>query len=68
MFKACIGVAQANEGLRTDWLQQLDEEHDLKGEGMDTRMYNGRRWYHSTWIQYALDPKETRDGYLQRGF
>jgi hypothetical protein len=37
--------------------QQPEVEHDLKGEGMQSGIHNGRRWRHGTWIQYTLDPK-----------
>jgi len=37
--------------------QQPEVEHDLKGEGMETGIHNGRRWRHGNWIQYTLDPR-----------
>ncbi len=35
--------------------QQSEVEHDYKGEGSETGIYNGRRWRHGTMIQYTLD-------------
>jgi hypothetical protein len=35
--------------------QQPEVDHDLKGEGMETGIYNGRRWRHGRTIQYTLD-------------
>jgi DUF1680 family protein len=37
--------------------QQPEVEHDLKGEGMESGIHNGRRWRHGAWIQYTLDPR-----------
>ena len=37
--------------------QQPEVEHDLKGEGMETGIHNGRRWRHGAWIQYTLDSR-----------
>jgi hypothetical protein len=41
--------------------QQPEVEHDLKGEGMESGIHNGRRWRHGAWIQYTLDPKGARE-------
>jgi len=42
-------------------LQQPEVEHDLKGEGMETGIHNGRRWRHGAWIQYTLDPRGEKE-------
>jgi DUF1680 family protein len=44
--------------------QQPEVEHDLKGEGMESGIYNGRRWRHGAWIQYTLDPRGARETVL----
>jgi len=36
--------------------QQPEVEHDFKGEGSETGIYNGRRWRHGRTIQYTFDP------------
>ena len=41
--------------------QQPEVEHELKGEGMQSGIHNGRRWRHGTWIQYTLDPRGARE-------
>jgi len=41
--------------------QQPEVEHDLKGEGMESGVHNGRRWRHGRWIQYTLDPKGAKE-------
>ncbi len=41
--------------------QQPEVEHDLKGEGMESGIHNGRRWRHGTWIQYTLDPNGAKE-------
>ncbi len=41
--------------------QQPEVEHDLKGEGMESGIHNGRRWRHGAWIQYTLDPRGARE-------
>jgi DUF1680 family protein len=35
--------------------QQSEVEHDYKGEGVETGLYNGRRWRHGREIQYTLN-------------
>ncbi|MBN1123848.1 MAG: glycoside hydrolase family 127 protein [Sedimentisphaerales bacterium] len=56
---------EAREAATIDWVavgeQQPEVEHDLRGEGMETGIHNGRRWRHGTWIQYSLDPQSVRD-------
>ena len=44
--------------------QQPEVEHDLKGEGMESGTYNGRRWRHGTSIQYSLDPRGAKEAVL----
>lgn len=44
--------------------QQPEVEHDLKGEGMESGMHNGRRWCHGAWIQYTLDPRGAGEAVL----
>lgn len=44
--------------------QQPEVEHDLKGEGMDSGIHNGRRWRHGAWIQYTLDPRGAKETIL----
>ncbi len=44
--------------------QQPEVEHDLKGEGLESGIHNGRRWRHGTWIQYTLDPHGAKDAVL----
>ena len=34
--------------------QQPEVEHELKGEGMDSGTFEGRRWRHGAWFQYTL--------------
>ncbi len=41
--------------------QQPEVEHDLKGEGMESGIHNGRRWRHGSWIQYTLDPRGEKE-------
>lgn len=41
--------------------QQPEVNHDLKGEGMESGIHNGRRWRHGVWIQYTLDPRGARE-------
>ncbi|MBB5353093.1 hypothetical protein HNR46_003346 [Haloferula luteola] len=41
--------------------QQPEVEHDLKGEGMETGLHNGRRWRHGQWIQYTLRTHGEKD-------
>jgi hypothetical protein len=36
--------------------QQPEVEHEFKGEGSETGIYNGRRWRHGRTIQYTFDP------------
>jgi DUF1680 family protein len=52
---------QAREAATIDWVavgeQQSEVEHDLKGQGMETGMHNGRRWRHGSQIEYTLDPR-----------
>ena len=44
--------------------QQPEVEHDMKGEGMATGTFNGRRWRHGTMIQYTLDPRGAKEAEL----
>lgn len=50
---------QKRESATIDWVavgeQQSEVEHDLKGEGMESGIHNGRRWRHGSWIQYTFD-------------
>jgi len=41
--------------------QQPEVEHELKGEGMQSGIHNGRRWRHGAWIEYTLDPRGARE-------
>ncbi len=41
--------------------QQPEVEHDLKGEGMESGIHNGRRWRHGAWIQYTFDTRGARE-------
>ncbi len=56
---------EAREAATIDWVavgeQQPEVEHDLKGEGMETGIHNGRRWRHGVWIQYTLDPRGAKE-------
>jgi len=44
--------------------QQPEVEHDLKGEGMETGIHNGRRWRHGRVIQYTFDPRGAKEALL----
>lgn len=66
---AAIERANAARELATiDWIavgeQQPEVEHDLKGEGMETGIHNGRRWRHGHWIQYTLDLRGAKEATL----
>jgi DUF1680 family protein len=37
--------------------QQPEQDHEMTGEGLETGMYNGRRWRHGKMIQYTLSLK-----------
>lgn len=56
---------QSREAATIDWVavgeQQPEVEHDLKGEGMETGIHNGRRWRHGAWIQYTLDSQGEKE-------
>lgn len=41
--------------------QQPEVEHDLKGEGMETGVHNGRHWRHGAWFQYTLDSRGEKE-------
>ena len=36
--------------------QQPEVEHDFTGEGIETGIFQGRRWRHGHWFQYSLNP------------
>jgi hypothetical protein len=63
---------EAREAATIDWIavgeQQPEVEHDLRGEGMETGIHNGRRWRHGAWIQYSLDPRGAREAILSVTF
>jgi hypothetical protein len=37
--------------------QQPEADHAMTGEGLETGIYNGRRWRHGRVIVYTLDPR-----------
>ncbi|MBS1727617.1 MAG: glycoside hydrolase family 127 protein [Armatimonadetes bacterium] len=37
--------------------QQPEVDHQMKGEGLETGFFNGRRWRHGKVVQYTLNPK-----------
>ncbi len=45
--------------------QQPEVEHDLKGDGMETGMHEGRRWRHGAWFQYTLDSRGEKNAELE---
>lgn len=45
--------------------QQPEVEHDLKGEGMETGIHEGRRWRHGVWFQYTLNSKGEKNAELE---
>ncbi len=40
--------------------QQSEVEHDYKGEGAESGIFNGRRWRHGKMIQYTLDTRSEK--------
>jgi DUF1680 family protein len=51
----------AREAATIDWVavgeQQSEVEHEFKGEGTESGIFNGRRWRHGKAIQYTLDTR-----------
>lgn len=45
--------------------QQPEVEHDLKGEGMEKGVHEGRHWRHGAWFQYTLNSKGERNAELE---
>ena len=40
--------------------QQPEVDHAFVGEGVETGIYNGRRWRHGRWFEYTLDARGAR--------
>jgi DUF1680 family protein len=37
--------------------QQPETDHEFRGEGVETGIFDGRRWRHGRWFEYRLNPK-----------
>jgi hypothetical protein len=44
--------------------QQPEVEHDLSGEGMESGIFDGRRWRHGRWFQYTLNARGEKQAVL----
>jgi DUF1680 family protein len=44
--------------------QQPEVEHDLAGEGMESGIFDGRRWRHGRWFQYTVNARGEKQAVL----